>query len=187
MFPVEISEFPPHRELDFSIELVPGETPKSKEPYRMSTLELVELKLSLKAILDKAYIRPRVSPWGALVLFVKKKDGSLRLCIDYPQLNKGTIKNRYLLPRIDDLFDQLKGEVVLSKIDLRSRYHQARIKKEEIYKATFRTTYENYDFVVVPFSLANAPTTFMCLMNSVLCPSLEKNFIVLIDEILVYY
>ena len=138
-------------------------------------------------MLDKGYIRPSVSPWGAPVLFAKKKFGTLRLYIDYRQLKKVTIKNRYPLPRIDDLFDQLKGAAVFSNIDLRSRYHQVRIKEEDIYKTTFQTRYGNYEFVAIPFSLTNAPTTFMFLMNSVFHPYLDKFVIVFIDDILVYY
>ena len=120
------------------------------------------------------------------MLFVKKKDGTLRLCIEYRLLNKVAIKNRYPLLRIDDLFDQLKGETMVSKIDLRSRYHQVRIKEEDIFKTTFRTRYGHYEFAVVPFGLTNAPATFMCLMNSVLHPYLGKFVIVFIDDILVY-
>ena len=115
----------------------------------------------------KGYIHPSVSPWGAPVLFVRKKDGTLRLCIDFRKLNKATVKNKYPLPRIDDLFDQLRGAKILSKINLRSRYHQERIKEEDISKTTFRTRYGHYEFIVVPFGLINAPATFMCLMNGV--------------------
>jgi hypothetical protein len=124
VFPEEISGLPPRRDIDFSIELAPGALSVSRTPYQMSMPELVELKLQLKEMMDKGYIRPSVSPWGAPVLFVKKKDGTLRLCIDYRQLNKVTIKNKYPLPRIDDLFDQLGGASVFSKIDLRLGYHQ---------------------------------------------------------------
>jgi hypothetical protein len=124
VFPEEVPGLPPRRDIDFSIELVPGAVPMSRTPYRMSTPELVELKLQLKEMWDKGYIRPSVSPWGAPALFVKNKDGTLRLCIDYRQLNKVTIKNKYPLPRIDDLFDQLRGATIFSKIDLRSGYHQ---------------------------------------------------------------
>eukprot|EP00253_Pinus_taeda_P003746 PITA_03746 len=124
VFPEEIPGLPPRRNIDFTIELVPSVAPVSRAPYRMSVPELTELKMQLQELLDKDYIRPSVSPWGAPVLFVKKKDGTLRMCIDYRQLNKLTIKNKYPLPRIDELFDQVKGATVFSKIDLRSGYHQ---------------------------------------------------------------
>jgi hypothetical protein len=186
VFPEEVPGLPPRRDIDFSIELAPGAVPVSRTPYRMSTPELVELKLQLKEMMDKGYIRPSVSPWGAPVLFVKKKDGTLRLCIDYRQLNKVTIKNKYPLPRIDDLFDQLGGASVFSKIDLRSGYHQVRIKGEDIHKTAFRTRYGHYEFVVVPFGLTNAPATFMCLMNNVLSKFLDKFVLVFIDDILIY-
>jgi len=153
----------------------------------MRTPKLSELKLQLKETLDKGYIRLSLSPWGALVFFIKKKDGTCRLCIDYMQFNKVTIKNRYLLRRIDDLFDKWKGETTFSNIDLRSGYHHVCIKEEDIYKATFGTGYGHYEFVVVPFHVTTAPTTFMCLMNSMLHPYLEILMIVLIDNILIYY
>jgi hypothetical protein len=127
-----------------------------------------------------------VSPWGSPFLFMKKKDGTLRLCIDFRQLNKVTIKNKYPLPRIDDLFDQLKGVKIFSKIDLRSRYHQVRIKDEDISKTTFRTRYGHYEFIVVLFGLSNAPIVFMCLMNGVFRKYLDKFFIVFLDDIFVY-
>ena len=138
VFPEEIPRLPPKRDIDFTIELVPGAVPASKAPYRLNTPELVELKLQLQELIDKEYIRPSVSPWGAPVLFVKKKDGTLRLCVDYRQLNKMTIKNRYPLPRIDDLFDQVRGAAVFSKIDLRSGYHQVIIKDEDVHKTAFQ-------------------------------------------------
>jgi hypothetical protein len=137
-------------------------------------------------MMDKGYIQPSVSPWEAPELFVKKKDGTLKLCIDYMQLNKMTIKNRYPLPRIDDLFDQLKGAAIFSKIDLRSRYHQVRIKDEYIHKTVLRTRYGHYEFVVVQFGITNAPTTFMCLMNNVLSRFLDIFVLVFIDDILIY-
>jgi len=186
VFPEDITEFPPHREVDFSIELVSGEAPASKSPYMMSTPELVELKLQLKEMLDKGYIRPSVTPWGAPILFVKKKDGTLRLCIEYRKLNKVTIKNRYPLSRIGDFFNQLKGAAVFSNIDMRSGYHQVHIKEEDIYKSNFQTRYGNYEFVVVPLGLNNAPATFMCLMNSLLHLHVDTFFIVFVDDILVY-
>ena len=134
----------------------------------------------------KNYIRSSKSPWGASIIFVKNKDGTLRLCIDYRQLNKMTIKNRQPLPHIDDLFDQLHGATVFTKIDLRSGYHQIRIKDEDIFKTAFRTRYGHYEFVVMPFELTNAPTTFMCLMNNVLHKYLDMFILFFIDYILIY-
>ena len=176
---------PRKRELDFTIELVPGAVPNSKAPYRMNILELNELKFQLKELISKKYIRPSVSPWGAPVIFVKKKDGTLCLCIDYLQLDNMTIKNRYPFPGIYDMFDQLRGETVFSKIDLRSGYHQVRIKDGDIFKMTFRTQYSHYEFFVVPFGLTNAPTVFMCLMKNVLHKYLDKFLVVFIDDILI--
>ncbi|GJW50994.1 putative reverse transcriptase domain-containing protein [Tanacetum coccineum] len=137
-------------------------------------------------IQDRGFIRPSTSPWGAPVLFVKKKDGSFRMCIDYQELNKLTVKNRYPLPRIDDLFDQLQGSSVYSKIDLRSGYHQLRVRDEDIPKTAFRTRYGHYEFQVMPFGLTNAPAVFMDLMNRVCKPYLDKFVIVFIDDILIY-
>jgi hypothetical protein len=142
--------------------------------------------MHLEELLKKGYIRPSVSPWGAPVLFVKKKDGNLRLCIDFRKLNKYTIKNKYHLPRIDDLFDQLRGAKIFSKIDLRPRYHQVRIKEEDIHKTTFRTRYGHYEFVVVPSGQTNAPALFMFLMNGIFRNYLDKFVIVFLDERLIY-
>ncbi|XP_021754918.1 uncharacterized protein LOC110720219 [Chenopodium quinoa] len=186
VFPDEILGMPPRREIDFTIDLVPGTTPISKAPYRMTPVEMSKLKEQLQDLLDKGYIRPSASPWGAPVLFVKKKDGSMRLCIDYRELNKVKIKNKYPLPRIDDLFDQLKGATVFSKIDLRSGYHQLRIADEDIPKTAFRTRYGHYEFTVMPFGLTNAPTIFMDLMNRVFHQFMDKFVVVFIDDILVY-
>eukprot|EP00253_Pinus_taeda_P028202 PITA_28202 len=186
VFPEEIPGLPPKRDIDFTIELIPGAAPVSRTPYRMSIPELTELKMQLQELLDNNYIRPSVSPWGAPVLFVRKKDGTLRMCIDYRQLNKLTIKNKYPLPRIDEIFDQVKGAKVFSKIDLRSGYHQIRIKDEDIAKTAFRTRYGHYEFVVLPFGLTNAPATFMCLMNSVFHQFLDKFVLIFIDDILIY-
>ena len=124
MFPEELPRLPPQREIEFAIDVVSGATPASITPYKMALMELKDLKLQLQELLEKGFIPPSVSPWGAPVLFVKKKDGTLRLCVDYRQLNKMPVKNKYPLPRIDDLFDQLKGARVFLKIDLRSGYHQ---------------------------------------------------------------
>jgi hypothetical protein len=182
----EVPGQPPKRDIDFSINLMLGAAPISKSPYRMSTLELKELQLQLEEILNKGYIHPNVSLWGAPILFVKKKDGMMRLCIDFRQLNKVTVKNKYPLPRIDDLFDQLKDAKVFSKIDLRSGYHQVMIKDEDISKTAFRTRYDHYEFTVVLFGLSNAPAVFMCLMNGVFINYLDKFVIVFLDDILVY-
>jgi hypothetical protein len=122
VFPEDVTSLPPEREVEFSIDLVPGTAPISVSPYRMAPLELRELKGQLEELMAKHFVRPSVSPWGAPVLLVKKKDGGMRLCIDYRRLNKATIKNKYPLPRINDLLDQLKGACVFSKIDLRSGF-----------------------------------------------------------------
>ncbi|GJZ70114.1 putative reverse transcriptase domain-containing protein [Tanacetum coccineum] len=145
-----------------------------------------ELSTQLQELSDKGFIRPSSSPWGAPVLFVKKKDGSFWMCIDYCELNKLTVKNRYPLSRIDDLFDQLQGSRVYSKIDLRSGYHQLRVREEDILKTAFRTRYGHYEFQVMPFGLTNAPAVFMDLMNRVCKPYLDKFMIVFIDDILIY-
>jgi hypothetical protein len=154
VFPDDITELPPEREVEFAIDLVPGMSPISIAPYRMSALELGELKKQLEELLEKQFIRPSVSPWGAPVLLVKKKDGSMRLCVDYRQLNKVTIKNRYPLQRIDDLMDQLVGAEVFRKIDLRSGYHQIRVKTEDISKTAFRMRYGHYEYSVMPFGVS---------------------------------
>ena len=154
--------------------------------FRLAPAELKELKEQLQELLDKGFIRPNTSPWGAPVLFVKKKDGTLRLCIDYRELNKVTIKNKYPLPRIDDLFDQLQGAQYFSKIDLRSGYHQLWIRKADVSKTTFRTRYGHYEFLVMSFGLTNAPAAFMDLMNRVFRPYVDQFVVVFIDDILVY-
>ncbi|KAA0036538.1 pol protein [Cucumis melo var. makuwa] len=186
VFPDELQGLRPPREVDFAIELEPGTAPISRAPYRIAPAELKELKVQLQELLDKGFVRPSVSPWGALVLFVKKKDGSMHLCIDYRELNKVTVKNCYPLPRIDDLFDQLQGATVFSKIDLRSGYHQLRIRDGDIPKTTFRSRYGHYEFVVMSFGLTNAPTVFMDLMNRVFKDFLDSFVIVFIDDILIY-
>ncbi|VVA36048.1 PREDICTED: reverse mRNAase, partial [Prunus dulcis] len=186
IFPDDLPGLPPEREIEFTIELLPGTNPIYQTPYRMAPAELRELKIQLQELVDLGFIRPSVSPWGAPVLFVRKKDGTMRLCIDYRQLNKVTIRNRYPLPRIDDLFDQLKGAKYFSKIDLRSGYHQLRIREEDIPKTAFRTRYGHYEFLVMPFGLTNAPAAFMDLMNRVFRPYLDHFVIVFIDDILVY-
>ncbi|GKF40665.1 putative reverse transcriptase domain-containing protein [Tanacetum coccineum] len=145
-----------------------------------------ELSNQLQELTDRGFIRPSTSPWEAPVLFVKKKDESFRMCIDYRELNKLTIKNRYPLPRIDDLFDKLQGSSVYLKIDLRSGYHQLRVREGDIPKTAFRTRYGHYEFQVMPFGLINAPAVFMDLMNRVCKPYLDKFVIMFIDDILIY-
>jgi hypothetical protein len=186
VFPDELPGMPPDRDIEFAIELQPGTTPISKRPYRMPPTELAELKKQLQELLDKGFIRPSTSPWGCPALFVKKKDESLRLCIDYRPLNVVTIKNKYPLPRIDVLFDQLVGAKVFSKIDLRFSYHQIKIRASDIPKTAFSTRYGLYEFLVMYFRLTNAPAYFMYLMNSVFMPELDKFVLVFIDDILVY-
>ena len=186
VFPEDLPGLPPEREVEFGIDVIPGTQPISIPPYRMAPAELRELKEQLKDLLEKGFIRPSMSPWGAPVLFVRKKNGSLRMCIDYRQLNKVTIKNKYPLPRIDDLFDQLQGAKCFSMIDLRSGYHQVRVKEKDIPKTAFRTRYGHYEFLVMSFGLTNAPAAFMDLMNRVFKPFLDVFVIVFIDDILVY-
>ncbi|KAG8473004.1 hypothetical protein CXB51_034923 [Gossypium anomalum] len=186
IFPEELPGLPPVREVEFGIDLIQGTAPISIAPYRMAPAELKELKSQLQELTDKGFMRPSFSPWGAPVLFVKKKDGSMRLCVDYRQLNKVTIKKKYLLPRIDDLFDQLKGVTWFSKIDLRSGYYQLRVKESDVPKTAFRTRYGHYEFLVMPFELTNAPTVLMDLMNHIFRPYLDKFVVVFIDDILIY-
>ncbi|GJR21202.1 reverse transcriptase domain-containing protein, partial [Tanacetum coccineum] len=186
VFPEDLPGIPPVRQVEFQIDLIPGAAPIARTPYRLAPSEMQELSNQLQELTDRGFIRPSTSPWGAPVLFVKKKDGSFRMCIDYRELNKLTIKNRYPLPRIDDLFDQLQGSSVYSKIDLRSGYHQLRVREEDIPKTAFRTRYGHYEFQVMPFGLTNAPAVFMDLMNRVCKPYLDKFVIVFIDDILIY-
>ncbi|GJW86912.1 putative reverse transcriptase domain-containing protein [Tanacetum coccineum] len=162
VFPENLPGLPPIRQVEFQIDLIPG-APRIEDLFRPST-----------------------SPWGAPVLFVKKKDGSFRVCIDYRELNKLTVKNRYPFPKIDDLFNQLQGSSVYSKIDLRSGYHQLRVRDEDIPKTAFRTRYGHYEFQMMPFGLTNAPAVFMDLMNRMCKSYLDKFVIVFIDDILIY-
>ncbi|GJU78891.1 putative reverse transcriptase domain-containing protein [Tanacetum coccineum] len=186
VFPEDLPGLPPARPVEFQIDLVPGAAPVARAPYRLAPSEMKELSEQLQELSDKGFIRPSSSPWGAPVLFVKKKDGSFRMCIDYRELNKLTVKNRYPLPRIDDLFDQLQGSSIYSKIDLRSGYHQLRVREQDVPKTAFRTRYGHYEFQVMPFGLTNAPAVFMDLMNRVCKPYLDKFVIVFIDDILIY-
>nr|KYP73010.1 Transposon Ty3-I Gag-Pol polyprotein [Cajanus cajan] len=172
--------------MEFSIDLVPGVGPVSVAPYRMAPAVLVELKGQLEDLLKKQLVQPSVSPWGAPVLLVKKKDGGSRLCVDHWQLNKLTIKNKYPFSRIDDLMDQLKGASVFSKIDWRSGYHQIRVKEGDVSKTAFRTRYGHYEYVVMLFGVTNALAVFIDFMNMIFRPFLDKFVMVFIDDILIY-
>lgn len=177
---------PPSRSEDFKIDLIPDAKPQKSGLYRMSIVELEELKKQLEELIEAGFIRPSSSPWGAPVLFVTKKEGTLRLCIDYRALNRLTKKNSYPLPRIDDIFDQLGNAKYFSKIDLRSGYRQIRLDKESIPLTAFRTRYGHFEFLVLPFGLTNAPAFFMSLMNEVFKPELDSFVTVYLDDILVY-
>jgi hypothetical protein len=177
---------PPDRDIEFVINLIPGTSPIAKRPYRIAAPELAELNKQLGELQRSEFIRPSSSPWGAPVLFVEKKDKSMRMCVDYHSLNEVTIKNKYPLPRIDDLFDQLKKVKYFSKVDLRSGYHQLKIRESDIPKTPFVTRYEQYEFTVMSFGLTNTPAYFMNLMNKVFLEEMDKFVIVFIDDILVY-
>jgi hypothetical protein len=187
VFPEELPGMPPDRSVEFVIDLVPGTAPISKRPYRMPPEELLELKKQLEELEGKGYIQPSTSSWGCPGLFVKKRDTTVpRLVVDYRPLNAATIKNKYPLPRIIDLFDQLAGATVFSKMDLRSGYHQIKIRSEDIPKTAFTTRYGLYEYTVMSFGLTNAPATFMRLMNSVFMEYLDKFVVIYIDDILIY-
>nr|GEY03719.1 putative reverse transcriptase domain-containing protein [Tanacetum cinerariifolium] len=186
VFPEELPGLPPVRQVESQIDLIPGAAPVARAPYRLAPSEMQELSNQLQELAYRVFIHPSTSPWGAPILFVKKKDGSFRMCIYYRELNKLTVKNRYPLARIDDLFDQLQGSSVYLKIDLRSGYHQLRVRDEDIPKTAFRMRYGHYEFQVMPFGLTNTPTVFMDLMNHVCKPYLDKFVIVFIDDILIY-
>jgi hypothetical protein len=186
VFPDDLPRMPPERAIEFKIELQPGTAPIAKAPYKMSPVEMMELKIQLQGLVDKGYIHPSTSPWGCLALFVEKKDKELHLCVDYRLLNAVTIKNKYPLPHIDIMFDQLAGAQVFCKIDLRSGYHQIKIRAKDILKTTFTMRYGLYEYLVMSFGLMNAPAHFIYPMNSVFMPKLNKFVMVFIDDILVY-
>ena len=187
LFPAEMpSRLPPKRTVNHSIQLVEGTEPPSKPIYWLADTQLKELQKQLDELLSKDWIQPSTSPFGAPIIFVKKKDGSLHLCVDYHALNKATIKNKYPLPRIDDLLDCLHGAKIFSKLDLHSGYHQIRMLENDSHKTAFRTCYGHYEYKVMPFGLTNAPATFQALMNDILQPFLDSFVIVYIDDILVY-
>ena len=187
VFPDDLPDgLPPSREVDHPIEVILGSKPISKPAYRLSHSEAQEVKRQLADYVRKGFIRPSSSPWASPILLVKKKDGSMRMCIDYRSLNQITIKNKYPMPRIDELFDQLKGAKYFSKIDLRTGYHQVRIREQDVPKTAFRTRFGHYEFLVMPFGLTNAPASFMMLMDTVLRPYLGKFVVVFLYDILVY-
>src|SRR6185312_5431886 len=187
VFPSELpSGLPPKRDIDHEIELVPGKAPPSHPVRRASPAELDELRKQLEELLDAGFIRPSKSPFGAAILFVKKKDGSMRMCVDYRALNDQTVKNRYPLPRIDELFDRLQGAKYFTSIDLRSGYHQIRVAEQDVPKTAFRCRYGHFEYTVMPFGLTNAPATFMRLMNEIFRPYLDRFVLAFLDDILVY-
>ena len=187
VFPSEMpSGLPPDRDCFHAIPLVEGAEPPFKPMYRLSPLELKEVERQVTELLNKGLIQPSSSPYGAPILFVKKKDGGLRMVIDYRALNKLTVKNRYPIPRIDDLFDQLHGAEVFSSLDLMSGYHQIRIKDSDVVKTAFRTPFGHFEFKVLCFGLTNAPSTFQAVMNRIFAPYLGKFVLVYLDDILVY-
>nr|GFA19961.1 putative reverse transcriptase domain-containing protein [Tanacetum cinerariifolium] len=186
VFPEDLPGLSPARQVKFQIDLVPGAAPVARAPYQLAPAEMQELSTQLQELSDRGFTRPSSSPWGAPVLFLKKKDGSFRMYIDYRELIKLTVKNRYPLPRIDDLFDQPQGSRVYSMIDLRSGYHQLRVREEDIPNTAFRTRYGHYEFQVMPFGLTNAPAVYMDLLNRVCKPYLDRFVIVFIDDILIY-
>jgi hypothetical protein len=186
MFPDDLPRMAPKRVIEFNVELQLGTAPIAKAPYKMLPMELKELKIQLEVLRDKGYIHPSTSPWGCSALFIEKKDNELCLCVDYWPLNAVTIKNKYSIPCIDILFDQLAGAQVFSKIDLHSGYHQIKINAEDITKTAFTTRYGLFEYLVMSFMLTNALAHFMYLMNSVFMPELDQFVMVFIDDILVY-
>jgi hypothetical protein len=186
VFPEELPGMPPDRDIEFIIKLIPGTAPIAQRPYRMNPQELEELKKQLADMLSKGLIRPSASPWGSPVLFVDKRDGTIRLCVDYRRLNEVTIKNKYPIPKIEDLFDQLNGARVFSKIDLQTGYHQLKVRETNIPKTAFTTRYGLFEYTVMSFGLTNAPAYFMNLMNKVFMKFLDKSVVVFIDDILIY-
>nr|CAD1831635.1 unnamed protein product [Ananas comosus var. bracteatus] len=177
---------PSRREVDHAIKLEPGVKPPAKAAYRMALPELEELQRQLKDLLDAGFIRPSKAPYGAPVLFQRKSDESLRLCIDYRALNKITVKNKYPVPLVADLFDQLGGAKLFTKLDLRSGYYEVRIAEGDEEKTACVTRYGAYKFLVMPFGLTNAPATFCTLMNKLFYPYLDRFVVVYLDDIVVY-
>jgi hypothetical protein len=186
VFPEELPGMPPDQHIEFIIELIPRIVPIAQRPYHVNPQELEELKKQLADMLSKGLIHPSASPWGSPVLFVDKRDGTIRLCVDYRWLNEVTIKNKYPLPKIEDLFDQLNGAKVFSKIDLRTGYQQLKVRESDIPKIAFTTHYGLFEYTIMSFGLTNAPAYFMNLMNKVFMKFLDKFVMVFIDDILIY-
>ncbi|KAJ9527530.1 hypothetical protein QJQ45_025738, partial [Haematococcus lacustris] len=187
VFPADLpAGLPPQRAVDHRIEVEPGKRPPTRSTYNMSTSELAELKAQITEMQEKGFIRPSTSPYAAGVLFVRKKDGTFRMCVDYRPLNRITIKNKYPLPRVENMLDRLHGATVFSKIDLRQGYHQIRIAPEDIPKTTFNTRYGHFEFTVLPFGLCNAPATFQRIMNDIFRQELDDHVIVYLDDILIF-
>ncbi|WVZ52014.1 hypothetical protein U9M48_003109 [Paspalum notatum var. saurae] len=187
VFPDELPGMPPDRDIEFLIEILPGTAPIAMKQYRMAPIEQDEVKRNIDELLAKGFIRRSSSPWSFPVLLIEKKDTDVkRMCVDYRALNKVTIKNKYPLPRIDDLFDQLQGSCVFSKIDLRSGYHQLKIHPSNNPKTAFTAKYGLYKYTLMSFDLTNAPAYFMQPMNLVFMDYLDKFVVVFIDDILIY-
>ena len=179
-------KLPPRRQMDHQIELVSGLRPPAQAPYRMTTPELIELRKQLTELLDAGLVQPSKAPYGAPMLFQKKQDESLRMCVDYRALNKVTIKNKYLIPFATELFDRLSKAEYFTKLDLRSEHWQVRVAKGDEAKTTCVTWYESFEFLVMPFRLINAPTTFYNLMNNVLFDFLDSFMVVYLNNIMIY-
>ena len=177
---------PPKRIVDHKIDMAPGETPPHKSPYRLSVAELDELKCQINNLLDQGWIRPSTSPYGAPVLFIPKKDGKLRLCVNYWALNRVTTKNWYPLPKVEELMDRLHGAQYFTKIDLSSGYHQIKVKEADIHKTAFVSRYGSFEYTVMPFGLCNAPATFQKTINHLLGDGLDRSVLVFRNDILIY-
>ena len=186
VLPDDLPGMPPERDIEFSIDILPGTAPIAKRPYRMAPIEHEEVKKTIDELLAKGYIRCSFSPWAFPLLLVDKKDGSKRMCVDYRDRNTVTIKNKHPLPRIQDLFDLLRGACVFSKINLRSSYHQLKIRPKDIPKTAFTCKYGLYEYTVMSFGLTNAPAFFMHLMNKVFMDYLDTFVVIFIDDILIY-
>ena len=186
VFPDDLPVGLPERQVKHRIKLLPGTTPPSRPAYRTSPADAIELKKQLDDLISHGFVVPSTSPFGAPVLFVKKKDGSMRMCVDYRALNKQTERDMSGLPRMDELFDRILGAKVFTKLDLRSGYHQIPLHPDDAHKTAFNTRYGHFQFTVLPFGLTNAPATFSNLMQSIFHPYLDQFVVVFLDDILIY-